>query len=216
MNALATLTERLEQVPVVPLIQADDPAVAVATAQALLEGGLSVLEVVLRTPEAMACLRQVAEAVPQAIVGAGTVLSADQARDVVDAGAAFVVSPGLDDAIVEVAQRAGLPVYPGVATATELQRACNLGLDAVKFFPASLCGGINMLKALGSVFRKVCFMPTGGISANNLADYLALPSVIACGGSWLTPASEISAGNFAAVTRLAQEALSIARQARGE
>ena len=214
MNDSATLTGRLERAPVVPLIQADDPAVAVATAEALLEGGLSVLEVVLRTPEAMACLRQVMESVPQAIVGAGTVLSADKAREVIDTGASFVVSPGLDDAIVDVAQSAEVPVYPGIATASELQRACNLGLDAVKFFPASLCGGTAMLKALASVFREVRFMPTGGISADSLAEYLELASVLACGGSWLTPAKEISAGNFAAVTRLAQEALSVARQSR--
>lgn len=214
MNQAATLTSRLESAPIVPLIQADDPVVAVATAEALLEGGLSVLEVVLRTPEAMACLRQVAESVPQAIVGAGTVLNADQARAAIDNSAAFIVSPGLDDAIVDVAQKAALPVYPGVATATELQRACILGLDAVKFFPASLNGGTAMLKALGSVFREVRFMPTGGISAGNLAEYLALPSVLACGGSWLTPSAELSAGNFAAITKLAQDALSVARQVR--
>ena len=111
---------------------------------------------------------------------------------------------------------AGASVYPGIATPSECQRAQNLGLDAVKFFPASLNGGVAMLKALGSVFRTVRFMPTGGISADNLVDYLALPSVLACGGSWLTPPSEIAAGNFNAVTRLAEEALSIAAQARTE
>jgi 2-dehydro-3-deoxyphosphogluconate aldolase/(4S)-4-hydroxy-2-oxoglutarate aldolase len=214
VNPAATLTSRLENAPVVPLIQADDPAVAVATAEALVEGGLSVLEVVLRTPEAMACLWQVAESVPQAIVGAGTVLNADQARAAIDNGAAFIVSPGLDEAIVDVAATAGMTAYPGIATAGELQRARNLGLDAVKFFPASLLGGTAMLKALGSVFRDIRFMPTGGISADNLADYLALPSVLACGGSWLTPAAEVSAGNFAAITKHAQDALSVAQQVR--
>lgn len=212
----ATLTERLENAPIVPLIQADDPATAVATAEALLNGGLSVIEVVMRTPAALDCMRQIIRSVPQAIVGAGTVLSGKQAREVLDAGAAFVVSPGLEEEVVAVTIAARVPVYPGIATPSECQRAQNLGLDAVKFFPASLNGGVAMLKALGSVFRTVRFMPTGGISADNLVDYLALPSVLACGGSWLTPPSEIAAGNFNAVTRLAEEALSIAAQARTE
>ena len=214
MKMSDTLFRRLTLAPIVPLIQADDPVVAVATAEALMESGLSVLEVVLRTPTAMTCMQQVAKSLPQAIVGAGTVLCADQAREVIDAGAAFVVSPGLDEAVVAVAQSAGVPVFPGIATATELQRAHNLGLDAVKFFPASLSGGTAMLQALSSVFKGVRFIPTGGVSAANLADYLALPSVLACGGSWLTPASEISAGNFDAVTRLVREALAVVKRVR--
>ncbi len=209
-----SLADRLGRAPLVPLIQADSPALAVASAQALLAGGLSVLEVVLRTDQAIACLQHVARCVPGAIVGAGTVLSAEQARAAVDAGAAFIVSPGLDEGVVQVAQGAGLPVFPGIATATELQRAWNLGLDTVKFFPAGLAGGSAMLKALAAVFRGVRFMPTGGVSAANLAEYLAVPSVIACGGSWLTPLEDLKAGNFTAITRLAQEALAIAASVR--
>ncbi len=214
MKMSDTLFRRLTLAPIVPLIQADDPGVAVATAEALMESGLSVLEVVLRTPTAMTCMQQVAKSLPQTIVGAGTVLCADQAREVIDAGAAFVVSPGLDEAVVAVAQSAGVPVFPGIATATELQRAHNLGLDAVKFFPASLSGGTEMLQALSSVFKGVRFIPTGGVSAANLADYLALPSVLACGGSWLTPASETSTGNFDVVTRLVREALAVVKRVR--
>lgn len=209
-----TLTERLQKAPIVPLIQADDPDVAVKTGMALVAGGLTVIEIVLRTDAALACLQQVADEMPNAIVGAGTVLSAVQAHAVVEAGAAFIVSPGLDEGVVEVAQKGKLPVFPGIATASELQRAWNLGLDVVKFFPAGQAGGVAMLKALGSVFRKMQFMPTGGISAANLDDYLALPTVLACGGSWLTPASDIKAGNFEAVTRLAKEALAIASKVR--
>ena len=209
-----TLTERLQRAPIVPLIQADDPAVAVKTGKALVAGGLNVIEVVLRTDEALECLRQLSGEVPEAIVGAGTVLSAEQANVVAEAGAAFIVSPGLDEGVVEVAQKKNLPVFPGIATASELQRAWNLGLDTVKFFPAGQAGGTAMLKALGSVFRKMRFMPTGGISAANLAEYLALPTVLACGGSWLTPAADITAGNFDAVTRLAEEALTIASNVR--
>lgn len=209
-----SLADRLQAAPVVPLVQAADAAVAVATAEALVAGGLTVIEVVLRTDDAINCLRQVALSVPQAVVGAGTVLTADQARAVVDAGAAFIVSPGLDEGVVKVAQDAGLPVFPGIATATELQHAWNLGLETVKFFPASLAGGTAMLKALASVFRGVRFMPTGGVSVGNLAEYLAVPAVIACGGSWLTPANEVKAGNYAAITRLAEEALAITASVR--
>lgn len=210
------LATRLNKAPIVPLIQASDPAIAIATANALCQGGLCVIEIVLRTDAALECLRQVVREVPQATVGAGTVLSTDQVRSVVDAGAAFIVSPGLDDGVVTTAQAAELPVFPGIASASELQRACNLGLDAVKFFPAVLAGGVAMLKALGSVFPQVKFIPTGGISASNLAQYLALPSVLACGGSWLTPAAAVAAGNYTAITQLAAEALAIANNVHRE
>jgi 2-dehydro-3-deoxyphosphogluconate aldolase/(4S)-4-hydroxy-2-oxoglutarate aldolase len=208
------IEKRLRAVPVIPLIQPDDPRVAVKTAQALVDGGLTIVEVVLRSEEALQCLREITDSVPDAISGAGTVLNAEQAQAAVQAGARFIVSPGLDDDVVEVARKNKLPVYPGVATATELQRARNMGLRTVKFFPASLAGGPAMLKALSSVFRDMSFVPTGGVSAANLADYLAVPSVIACGGSWLTPKTEIDSGNFDAVTVLAGEAASIAAVAR--
>jgi 2-dehydro-3-deoxyphosphogluconate aldolase/(4S)-4-hydroxy-2-oxoglutarate aldolase len=210
------LTKRLQVAPIVPLIQANDPAVAIEIAKALVAGGLTVIEVVLRTDEAIECMRQVSLEVPDAIVGAGTVLSAKQAHAVADAGAAFIVSPGLDEGVVRVAQKASLPIFPGIATASELQRAWNLGLDAVKFFPAGQAGGTAMLKALGSVFRQVRFIPTGGISPTNIAEFLALPSVLACGGSWLTPSADIAAGNFDAITRLAEEALDIVNSVRNE
>lgn len=204
--------QRLREAPVVPLIQADDPATAIKTTQALVAGGLTVIEVVLRTPEAMACLREIAATVDDAVVGAGTVLSPEQAEQAIAAGARFVVSPGLHAPVVAVAQAAELPMFAGVATATEAQQAWNLGLRAMKFFPASLAGGPPMLKALGSVFRDVMFMPTGGISAANLSEYLALPSVLACGGSWLTPAAKIKAGDYAAVTTLAAEAVALSEK----
>jgi 2-dehydro-3-deoxyphosphogluconate aldolase/(4S)-4-hydroxy-2-oxoglutarate aldolase len=142
------------------------------------------------------------------------VLSADQARAAITAGARFIVSPGLDEGVIAVAKEHGIPVYPGIVTPSELQHAFNLGLDVVKFFPASLAGGVPMLKALSSVFRTMRFMPTGGISAGNLAEYLAVPAVLACGGSWLTPAAAIFTGDYAQITTLAQEAVKIASQAR--
>jgi 2-dehydro-3-deoxyphosphogluconate aldolase/(4S)-4-hydroxy-2-oxoglutarate aldolase len=143
------------------------------------------------------------------------VLSDQQARDVLQAGAQFIVSPGLYAPVVQVAQAAKVPVFPGVATASEAQNAWNMGLRTLKFFPASLAGGPAMLKAIGSVFGDVKFMPTGGVSAANLGDYLALPNVLACGGSWLTPKSAIAEGNYNVITKLAAEAVAIAKQSRG-
>lgn len=209
------ISELLAANPVVPLVQADDPAVAVATSKALASGGLQVAEVVFRTDRALECLQAVADDVPEMIAGAGTVLSADQARAAIDSGAKFIVSPGLDDGVVGVAQEHGVPVYPGTMTPSEVQHAFNLGLDTVKFFPASIAGGVPALKALASVFRTMKFMPTGGVSPGNLADFLAVPAVLACGGSWLTPADAIATGNYDKITELAAEAVAIARAARG-
>jgi len=209
------MTELLTASPVVPLVQADDPAVAVQTSRALAAGGLRVIEVVFRTDRALECLQAVADEVPEVIAGAGTVLSAEQATAALENGARFIVSPGLDDGVVGVAQEHGVPVYPGTTTPSEVQHAFNLGLDTVKFFPASLAGGVPMLKALASVFRSMKFMPTGGVSPKNLAEFLSVPAVLACGGSWLTPSDEIAAGNYDAVTALAAEAVKIARAVRG-
>lgn len=213
--AAADIQSRLQSAPIVPLIQADDTATAIDTAKALVAGGLTVLEVVLRTDAGLACVREIGKAVPEAIVGAGTVLSGEQARSSLDAGAQFIVSPGLHESVVQVAQEADVAVFPGVATATEVLTAWNLGLRTLKFFPAERAGGIAMLKNLSSVFGDVRFMPTGGVSAANLAGYLALDSVIACGGSWLTPVGAIASGDFGAITNLAEEACEIAQQARG-
>lgn len=204
------LVTSLKNAPVVPLVQSDNPDEAIAISKALLEGGLEVLEVVLRTDAALECLKAVADAFPDANVGAGTVLSPAQAETAIAHGAKFLVSPGLHDGVVGVAQQNGLTILPGVATASELQQAWNLGLRTVKFFPASLAGGPKMLKALSAAFRDMQFMPTGGVSADNLPEYLAVPSVIACGGSWLTPADAIAAGNFDAITALAAQARAIA------
>lgn len=206
----------LEAAPVVPLVQADDPAIAVKTARALAAGGLTVVEVVFRTDRALECLKAVAEEVPEMIAGAGTVLSAKQAEAAFAAGAQFIVSPGLDDDVVATAQDRGAPVYPGIVTPSELQHAFNLGLSVVKFFPASIAGGVPALKALSSVFRTMRFMPTGGVSPGNLAEFLSVPAVLACGGSWLTPADAIAADDYNKMTTLAAEALAIAASARGE
>lgn len=205
------LTKRLTKAPVVPLIAEDDPGRAVEIAHALVAGELSVLEVVLRSDNALAGLEAIAKSDGDMIVGAGTVLTLNQYRAACDAGAQFIVCPGLVDEIVEQALADNITILPGTMTAGEVQRAYALGLRQVKFFPASLAGGVPALKAFGSVFREMQFMPTGGISAENISEYLALPQVLACGGSWLTPAG----AEPSQIEALAREALTIATEVRG-
>ncbi len=208
------INKLLEKGPVVPLVQADDSKVAVETSRALARGGLPVIEVVLRTDKALQCLQAITDELPEVVAGAGTVLSAAQAEAALANGAKFIVSPGLDDGVVAVAKAHDVPIYPGIMTPGELQRAFNLGLNTVKFFPASIAGGVPALKAFSSVFRTMQFMPTGGVSPGNLADFLAIPAVLACGGSWLTPKDAIDAGNYDEITRLAAAALTIAIKAK--
>ena len=209
----------LEDAPVVPLIGEDDSATAVSVAHALVEGGLGVIEVVLRSPNAQAGMEAIIEENGDydrgMVIGAGTVLTLDQAKSVRASGAQFIVSPGLVDEIAEYCLAEDIPFFPGTMTAGEVQRAYAMGLRAVKFFPAQLAGGVPMLKAFSSVFGDMRFMPTGGVSPGNLADFLAVPAVLACGGSWLTPAAAIADGNFEQITALAKEAVEIATQARG-
>ena len=206
--------DTLKVTPVVPLIQAQDPRVAVRVANALKEGGLTTLEVVLRTDAAMTCMEAIIDEVDGVTVGVGTVLTPMQMNEAADRGAQFIVSPGLNTDVVEACKARGLDIYPGIVTPSEVQLAWNLGLRTVKFFPAGLAGGVAMLKALSAVFRQMSFMPTGGVSASNLKSFLEVPSVVACGGSWLTPQAEIDAGNFDAITALAREALVLARDVR--
>lgn len=212
------MTDELEQalvaMPVVPLLAADSAERAVGAAGALAAGGVRVIEVVLRHPRALDCLRAVVHGQPGLLVGAGTVLDRVQACAALDAGARFLVSPGLDEGVVDVALSRGVPVFPGVATATEAQRAWNLGLRRVKFFPAALAGGPAMIRALGEIFAGMRFFATGGISAANLADYLAVPAVIAVGGSWFAPVEALASGNHARIRALAEEAAALASSSR--
>ncbi len=211
---MVDLNSRLSSAPVVPLVGDDDAGRAVATAQALGRGGLTVIEVVLRSPRALDGMKAIIEQGGDLVTGAGTVLTLDQAKAVRDAGAQFIVSPGLVDEIAEYCLAENIPFFPGTMTAGEVQRAYALGLREVKFFPATLAGGVPMLKALGSVFGEMRFMPTGGVSAANLPDFLALPHVLACGGSWLTPKDVVAAGDFDTVTQLARDAVEIAGTVR--
>jgi len=198
--------------PVIPLIGSNDPEEAVLTTKALARGGLRFIEVVLRTERALECLEAIAKNVDDVVVGAGTVLTVEDVDNVVARGAEYIVSPGLNAEVVRRAQHHGIPILPGIMTASEVQNAWALGLRAVKFFPASLAGGVPMLKAMSSVFGGMRFVPTGGVSAKNLSEFLSIPAVIACGGSWLTPKDDIIAGNYDAITKLAAEALAIAKR----
>ena len=209
-----TFEAAVQAVPVIPVIVLQRRADSVPVAEALIDGGIPIFEITLRTDAGLPSIEEVAKEFPDALTGAGTVLNKTQARQAIDAGSRFIVSPGWDDGVVETAQAAGIPVVPGVATASEVQRAYNHGLRVLKLFPAGIAGGIPMLKALSSVYSEVGFVPTGGVSASNLADYLALPNVKAVGGSWLTPATAIAEGRFEEISRLAVEARKIAADIR--
>jgi len=209
------MNELLEKIGVVPVVVLEDAEDAVPLAEAFRDGGLPIIEVTLRTAAALDAIRRIADEVTDVVIGAGTVLNAEQVDIAASAGARFIVSPGLHASVVDASRSLDLPVYPGVATATEALAAWNMGLKTLKFFPAGQAGGVPMLKAFGSVFRDVRFMPTGGVSPANLPEYLKLPSVIACGGSWLTPAKAIESKDFEAITELAAAARAIVREIRG-
>ena len=210
------LLDAIQAVPVIPVIVLQSADDAIPVAEALLAGGISTFEVTMRTEASLPAIEKITQRFPTALTGVGTVLDAAQARQAIAAGSQFMVSPGLDERIVEIARAARVPFIPGVATATEVQRALNLGLRILKFFPAGAAGGIATLKAFASVFSEAGFVPTGGVSAGNLADYLRVPNVVACGGSWLTPRGLVAHGRFDSITRLAMEAREVASQARGE
>lgn len=192
---------------VVPVVVLDDAGRAVTLAKVFQAAGLSSIEVTMRTPAALDAIRSITSEVPEMAVGAGTVLTVQMAREAAEAGAGFIVSPGLSERVVGWCREKQLPVFPGVSTPTEITRALELGVDRMKFFPAEQSGGISMLKALASPFQGVHFMPTGGIGPENLRDYLALPNVMACGGSWLCPRKLIAAGAFDQISALCQEAV---------
>ena len=195
--------------PVIPVIVIHRIEDAVPLARALVEGGVRVLEVTLRTPVALKCMEAIARAVPEAIVGAGTVRSAGDARAAKDAGCQFAVSPGYLSSIGQACRDLALPLLPGVATSSEVMQAQADGHDFLKFFPASAAGGIPLLKAFAGPFTDVVFCPTGGITLESAPQFLALPNVKVCGGSWLTPHDAVVAGDWARITRLAKEAAAL-------
>ena len=210
------IVDKLGEAGVIPVIVIEREEQAVPLAEALVKGGLPVLEVTFRTAAAAGAIAAIRRAVPGAVVGAGTLLSVEQLRAAVEAGAAFGVAPGFDPTVVAAAKAAGLPFCPGVATASELSQALGAGCRLVKFFPAEASGGVKMIKNLLGAFRftGVRFMPTGGIGQANLADYLAVPEVACCGGTWVVPKDALAAGDWTAIERLASDAAAVVRRLR--
>lgn len=202
--------ENLRAARLVPVIVIKELGHAVPLAKALVEGGLNILEITLRTEAGLAAIAAIAAEVPGAIVGAGTVLNAQQFVDAASAGAKFVVSPGLTDEVVRASRDHLVPILPGVTSASDIMRGLSLGLDTFKFFPAETSGGAPAIKALGGPFPQVSFCPTGGISPKNFASYLSLPNVVAVGGSWMVPSDLDEADAFARATVLAREARTLA------
>lgn len=207
-----TAAEVMQDAPVIPVIVLQDRAHAVPLARALVAGGIRMLEVTLRTPVALACIEAIAREVPEAVIGAGTVRSAADAQAAALAGARFAVSPGYTHAVGRACHELGLALLPGVATGSEIMMAQEDGYTALKFFPALQAGGAAMLKAWHGPFNDVKFCPTGGVTAQNAREFLALPNVACVGGSWLTPADALAAQDWARVTRLASEAAALSRK----
>lgn len=205
-NQTLTALQVMQDAPVIPVIVLHDVAHAVPMARALVAGGIRMLEVTLRTPQALACMEAIARDVPEAVVGAGTVRSAADAQAAARAGARFAVSPGYTNRIGQACRDAGLPLLPGVATGSEILHAQEDGWQALKFFPALQAGGLAMLKAWAGPFGDARFCPTGGITPQNAADFLALPNVVCVGGSWLVPADALAQADWARITQLAREA----------
>lgn len=203
------ILKTIHDLGLVPVVKIDKAADAVPLARALAEGGLPVAEITFRTAAAEEAIRNIASSVPEVLLGAGTVLTVDQAERALKAGARFIVTPGFSSKVVKFCAERGVPITPGVATPTEIQMALEHNLEVVKFFPADAMGGVKTLKALSAPFGAVQFIPTGGLSAANLAEYILFPKVWACGGSWMVKDELIKQGQFAEITRLTREALDI-------
>ncbi|WIE04784.1 bifunctional 4-hydroxy-2-oxoglutarate aldolase/2-dehydro-3-deoxy-phosphogluconate aldolase [Vibrio fluvialis] len=199
-----TLEQRLQQIKIVPVIAINDAAYAVPLAKVLVENGLPCAEVTFRTDAAQESIRLMRDAYPDLLIGAGTVLTTQQVDQAISAGADFIVSPGLNPTTVKYCQQRGIVIVPGVNNPSLVEQAMELGLKTLKFFPAEPSGGVAMLKALSAVY-PVQFMPTGGVNPRNVADYLAIPSVVACGGTWMVPSDLMDSGNWDEIARLVRE-----------
>ena len=201
-----TALERFARAGVVPVVVLDDAKDAVATANAMLKGGVDVMEITFRTAAAPDAIRAVSENCPDMLVGAGTILTLEQCKKAVDMGAKFIVSPGFDAEVVSWCVENNIPVTPGCVTPTEITAALKLGLKVVKFFPANIYGGLNAMKNLSAPFVGIKFLPTGGVNAGNIREYIDSPFILAVGGSWVCPKADIAAGTFEKITALCAEA----------
>jgi len=207
---MTSITDTIARLRLVPVVVLDKVSDAKPLAEALVAGGLPCMEITFRTAAAADSIRAVSN-IPGLLIGAGTVLSIDNVNRAMDAGAKFIVSPGLNPRVVGYCVNRQIPVFPGVATPTEIEMAMDHGLAIAKFFPAEALGGVKMLKAISAPYGNVKFMPTGGITEANLADYLKLPSVIACGGSWMVAKELIATGDFGRISELTRAAVTAAR-----
>ncbi len=204
-----SIQEIMNTSPVIPVMVINNIEQAVPLANALVEGGLKVLEITLRTPVALDAIKKIKAEVPGAIVGTGTVINLETLKQAIDVGSEFLVSPGVTENLIDAALKAGTPILPGVTSPSEVMRLMELGITQMKFFPAEAAGGIPMLKSIGGPLPQVTFCPTGGVNPKNAADYLALKNVACVGGSWMAPADLVDTGNWDEITRLATEAANI-------
>ena len=204
----------IEKCVLVPVIKLDSADRATPLARTLRDGGLPVAEVTFRTAAAGQSIRNISRDVPEVLLGAGTVLTVDQVKEAVDSGASFIVTPGFNPSVVDYCVEHGIAITPGINNPTGVEAALARGIDVVKFFPAEASGGVKMLKAMAAPYTEVRYVPTGGVSAANLAEYLALPAVFAVGGSWMVPADSIQSGDFEAIGALVREAVKLAGSLR--
>lgn len=202
---------KIREMKIVPVVKLDDAKDAMPLAKALVEGGLPCAEVTFRTEAAAEAIKKMLDAYPDMLVGAGTVLTTAQVDAAIEAGAKFIVSPGLNPKTVKYCQEKDIPILPGVATASEIEQALELGLDTVKFFPAEVNGGLPAIKALSAPYHMMHFMPTGGVNPQNVKDYLAFDKVLACGGTWMVKDALINGGEFEKIKEMTKEAVDIVK-----
>ena len=212
---MSTIFEKFSKIGIIPVVVLEDAKDAEPLGKALMEGGLPCAEVTFRTAAAEEAIKIMTEKFPDMLVGAGTVLTTEQADSAIAAGAKFIVSPGLNPDVVAHCVKKGIPVTPGTCTPTDVEKALTFGLDVVKFFPAEPAGGLDFIKAIAAPYVGVKFMPTGGINANNVRDYLKYDRIIACGGSWMVKGDLIKAGYFEKIKDLTAEAAGIVNEIRG-
>ena len=209
------MIERIKKYGLVPMTSIEDMQNALPLAKALSAGGLPILEITLRSDCALQAISAISKEYPSMLIGAGTVLTAQQASDAIDAGAAFIVTPGFNAKVVRYCQSRNVSVFPGVMTPSEIEKAIECGVETVKLFPAEQAGGVDMIKALSGPYRNVGFIPTGGVELSNLGDYLRIKSVAACGGSFLAPKKLIQDKKFDDISSLVAEALKTVKEIRG-
>jgi 2-dehydro-3-deoxyphosphogluconate aldolase/(4S)-4-hydroxy-2-oxoglutarate aldolase len=209
-----SIIERAAALGIIPVVAIPQAEYALPLAEALLAGGLPCAEITFRTAAAADSIAQIKQRFPELLLGAGTVLTTAQVDAALNAGAEFIVSPGSNPTTIAYCQQKGVPIFPGVCTPTEIEMNLEQGIEVMKFFPAEAAGGVKFLKAICAPYKDVRFIPTGGIDAKNIGDYLAIPNVVACGGSWMVKPELMAENNFAEVQRLAEEAVALVKNIR--